>query len=178
MLVYVGVSLLICVNVYIWKQFAACFLWPPIHSNGQAIIFCRCGFLFLSSSFFPCLFSAVTDWCLPYFHTWCGLSANLECRSKMCCTRLTEIPPHHHNRCMALFLGPPGWASARRELLDFMVQRKINRRRHTDHPAGHHSIRTNQCSHPPSPAFFYRPDALPAAQPTVSKHWRQLVHSD
>jgi len=28
--------------------------------------------------------------------------------------------------------------------------------------------------HPP---FFYRPDALPAAQPTVSKHWRQLVHS-
>ena len=28
--------------------------------------------------------------CLPYFHTWCGLSANLECRSEMCCTRLTE----------------------------------------------------------------------------------------
>jgi len=27
--------------------------------------------------------------CLPYFHTWCGLSANLECRSEMCCTRLT-----------------------------------------------------------------------------------------
>jgi len=29
-------------------------------------------------------------WCLPYFHTWCGLSANLECRSQMCCTRLSE----------------------------------------------------------------------------------------
>jgi len=30
--------------------------------------------------------------CLPYFHTWCGLSAilNLECRSEMCCTQLTE----------------------------------------------------------------------------------------
>ena len=27
-------------------------------------------------------------------------------------------------------------------------------------PAPHHSV-------------FYRPDALPAAQPTVSKHWRQ-----
>ena len=26
--------------------------------------------------------------CLPYFDTWCGLSANLECRSEMCCTRL------------------------------------------------------------------------------------------
>jgi len=29
------------------------------------------------------------------------------------------------------------------------VQGKINRGRHRDHPAGHHSIRTNQC--PPSP---------------------------
>jgi len=29
-------------------------------------------------------------------------------------------------------------------------------------PAPHHSV-------------FYRPDALPAAQPTASKHWRQLV---
>jgi len=24
--------------------------------------------------------------CLPYFHTWCGLSANLRCRSETCCT--------------------------------------------------------------------------------------------
>jgi len=23
-----------------------------------------------------------------YFHTWCGLSANLGCRSETCCTRL------------------------------------------------------------------------------------------
>ena len=28
--------------------------------------------------------------CLPYFHTWCGLSANSECRSQTCCARLTE----------------------------------------------------------------------------------------
>jgi len=26
--------------------------------------------------------------CLPYFHTWCGLSANLRCRSETCCTQL------------------------------------------------------------------------------------------
>ena len=25
---------------------------------------------------------------LPYLHTWCGLSANLRCRSETCCTRL------------------------------------------------------------------------------------------
>ena len=27
------------------------------------------------------------------------------------------------------------------------------------------------------PLVFYRPDALPAAQPTASKHWRQYDHS-
>jgi len=52
----------------------------------------------------------------------------------------------------------PGWADARRELLDFMVQGKINKGRHTNHPTGRHSIRTNQCPPPPSP-IFYRPDA-------------------
>jgi len=70
----------------------------------------------------------------------------------------------------ALFPGPPRRAGARRELLDFMMQGKINRGRHT--------IRTNQYPHPPSPHIFYGPDALPAAEPTVSKHWRQPVHSD
>jgi len=51
---------------------------------------------------------------------------------------------YHHNRFTALFPGPPGWAGARRELLDFMVQGEINRGGHADHPAGRHSIRTNQ----------------------------------
>ena len=50
-----------------------------------------------------------------------------------------------------------------------LTEAKINRGKHTDHPAGCYSIRTNQCPPPPSPHFFYRPDALPAAQPTVSK---------
>ena len=63
-------------------------LWPP-YEMGQAIIFLSCGFFFLPS-FFPRLISAVADWMLPYFHTWCGLSANLECRSEMCCTWLAE----------------------------------------------------------------------------------------
>jgi len=49
---------------------------------------------FLSSfflSFFPRLISATVDWMsIPYFHTWCGLSANLTCRSETCCTRLAR----------------------------------------------------------------------------------------
>ena len=49
-----------------------------------------------------------------------------------------------------------------------MVQGEINRGRHTDHPAGRHSIQTYQHPPSPSPHIFYRPDALPAAQPTAS----------
>jgi len=85
-----------------------------------------------------------------------------------------------HNHFTALFPGPPRWAGARRELLDFMVQGKINRSRHTDHPSGRHSNPswlTSAHLHYPLPPFFYRPDALPAVQPTVSKHWmfRQTI---
>jgi len=77
----------------------------------------------------------------------------------------THLPPHH-NRFTALFPGPPGRAGARRELLDFMVQGKINRGRHTDHLAGHHSIRTNQCPPPPSPIFLQA--RCPSCYPTNS----------
>jgi len=99
---------------------------------------------------------------------------------------LNELQNHNHHAVVhksttittilwPFFPGPPGWVGARRELMDFMVQGEINRGRHTDHPAGRHSIRTNQCPPPLSPHIFYRPDALPAAQPTVSKHWSQLA---
>jgi len=72
--------------------------------------------------------------------------------TKMCkfhCNEYTSgvrlLMKYHHNRnhFTALFPGT--------ELLGFMVQGKINRGRHTDHPAGRHSIRTNQCQPPPSP---------------------------
>jgi len=62
----------------------------------MAALCSRCGlYIFVlwfisSSSFFllPRLISVVADWMSTILHTWCGLSANLECRSGMCCTRL------------------------------------------------------------------------------------------
>jgi len=61
-------------------------LWLP-NKIRQAIIFCSCSF-FLHSSFFLSFFLAYSQrseiGCLQYFHTWCGLSANLECRYEMC----------------------------------------------------------------------------------------------
>ena len=56
-------------------------------SNGHAIIFYPVVSIFL---FFPHLISAVGDCSLPYFYTWYGLSANLECMSGMSCTWLSE----------------------------------------------------------------------------------------
>jgi len=44
----------------------------------------------LSSSFFPCLISAVADWMSAILHTLCGLSANFRRRSETRCTRLAE----------------------------------------------------------------------------------------
>jgi len=50
---------------------------------GQTIIFLPCRLFFLFSS--PNLSRRR---CSPYFHAWCGLSANLECMSEMCCMQL------------------------------------------------------------------------------------------
>jgi len=40
-----------------------------------------------SSFFYPHVISAVADWMSTTLYPWCGLSANLECRSEMYCTR-------------------------------------------------------------------------------------------
>ena len=55
--------------------------------------------------------------------------------------------------------------------VDFMVQGKINRGRHIDHPAGCHSIRTNQCPPPPSPHIFT--GLMPFLPPNQQ---RQIIH--
>jgi len=49
------------------------------------------------------------------------------------------------------FSGPPRWAGATKELLDFIVQRKINRGRHTDHPkdATPSGLSSAHLHHPP-----------------------------
>ena len=88
--------------------------WPP-YGIGQTIMFLPCGFFFLPSSFFPSpiLSRRMQIGCLPYLHsTWCGLSANLACRSETCCMRLAEntghkksskmSSAHHRTTCRAI----------------------------------------------------------------------------
>ena len=82
---------------------------------------------------------------------------------------------HTHTRLTAFCPGLPGWAGTRKVKPDWislkqetMIGNGISwpmcksapRSRQITMPAPHHSV-------------FYRPNALPAAQPTASKHWRQ-----
>ena len=88
---------------------------------------------------------------------------------------------HTHTRLTALFPGLPGWAGTRKVKpiwillkqetvsgsgISWAVCKSAPCSRQITPPAPHHSV-------------FYRPDALPVAQPTVSKHWRQKhTHTD
>ena len=84
---------------------------------------------------------------------------------------------HTHTRLTALCPGLPGWAGTRmvKPVWILLKQETVNgsgiswaicksapRSRQITTPALHHSV-------------FYRPDVLPAAQPTASKH-RRLKH--
>jgi len=83
---------------------------------------------------------------------------------------------HTHTHLMALCPGLPRWAGTRKvkpiwillkqEIvsvsgISWNIHKSAPCSRQITTPAPHHSV-------------FYRPDALPAAQPTVSKHWRHI----
>ena len=82
---------------------------------------------------------------------------------------------HTHTRLTALCPWPPGWACTRKVKpiwillkqetvsgsgVSWAICKSAPRSRQITMPVPHHSV-------------FYRSDALPAAQPTASKHWRQ-----
>ena len=90
-------------------------LWPPYVCNMAGHYIFSCGFFLFSFfllSFFPRVISAVADWMSTMLlYKWCGPSANLECRSVICCTRLAgnaepkiiakNSPSWHHRTTMS-----------------------------------------------------------------------------
>jgi len=71
----------------------------------------------------------------------------------------------------ALCLGLPGWAGTRKTNLDFTEARDSEWQWHQlGHMQVCTSLQTDNHSSTPPHTVFYRPDALPAAQPTASKH--------
>jgi len=90
-------------------------------------------------------------------------------RHNICCTYT-----HTHTHLTALCPGLPGWAGTRKatpiwillkqetvsgSVISWAVCKSAPRSRQITTLTPHHSV-------------FYRPDALPAAKPTASKHWR------
>ena len=83
--------LLICMlEIFLptWK-FVCLLIMAALHSRCGHYI-SSFGFFFFFLSFFLACSEPSQIGCLPYFHTWCGLSANLGCRSETCCTQLAE----------------------------------------------------------------------------------------
>ena len=85
-----------------------------------------------------------------------------------------------HPRLTAIFPGLPRWAGTRKAKpiwillkqetvtgsgISWNICKSAPRSRQITMPAPHHSV-------------FYRPDALPATQPTASKHWRQRFYKE
>jgi len=84
----------------------------------------------------------------------------------------THARTHTHTRLTALCPGLPGWAGTRKVKtnLDFTEARDSEWQWHQlDHMQGCTSLQAYNHASTPS-LSFYRPDALPVAQPTVSKH--------
>ena len=86
---------------------------------------------------------------------------------------ICQTHTHTHTRLTALFLTLRGWASTRKVKsikqetvsgsgISWAACKSAPCSRQTTTPAPNHSV-------------FYRPDTLPSAQPTASKHWRQLI---
>jgi len=61
-------------------------LWPPCVADAN-IIFSSCGFFYVSFFSSPNLSDRMST-------IWCGLSANLECRSETCCAQLAANTGH------------------------------------------------------------------------------------
>ena len=81
---------------------------------------------------------------------------------------------HTHN-LTALFPGFPGWAGTRKvKLIWILLKQETASGSGISWAICKSTPRSRQITMPaPQHSVFYRPDVLPADQPTASKHWRQ-----
>ena len=99
-------------------------------------------------------------WQQVYFQLW-----NQRCRSINSDTRLT-----------ALFPGLPRWASTRKvNQSGFYWSKRQWVAMASAGPYASLHLAPDRQPHQHPTSHFHRPDALPAAQPTASKHWRQSI---
>jgi len=89
---------------------------------------------------------------------------------------------HTHTHLTALFPGLPGWAGTRKvkPIWILLKQETVSGRTVSGSGISWAICKTARSSRQitmPAPrhSVFYRQDALPAAQPTASKHWRRSL---
>ena len=84
---------------------------------------------------------------------------------------------HTHARLMALYPGLPRWAGTRKvKPVWISLKQEIVSGSGIVRDICKSAPRSRQVTTPaPRRSVFYRPDAVPAAEPTASKHWRQIV---
>jgi len=79
-------------------------------------------------------------------------------------------PHHNHNRFTAFFPEPPGWAGEReKNFWTLWCKERLTEADITQTIRLGATLSRLTSAHLHHPPLFYRPDALPAAQPTVSK---------
>ena len=115
--------------------------------------------------------------CVCYFQTLCLLTGP----SRLVISQLESVSqngftPPTHTRSVALLSGTTQVSRYQkgRTNPDFTEARDSEWQWHQlDHMQVCTSLQTDNHTSTP-PLCFFRPDALPATQPTVSKHWRQI----
>ena len=80
----------------------------------------------------------------------------------------------YYNHLTASFPGQPGWAGTRKvKPIWILLEQETVSSSGISWAICKSTPRSRQITTPvPHRSVFYRPDALPAAQPTASKHWR------
>ena len=168
-----------------WVWVCECFFWyqptqvVPDQQPLNGCVLCVCVFADLSEVLWARVHGASLSvpgrCCLSMFTDTEGR----DCQADQSTHRRTHVSNryiiHTHTRLTALCPGLPGWAGTRKVKpiwillkqetmsgsgISWAICKSAHRSRQITMPAPHHSV-------------FYRPDALPVAQPAVSKHWRQ-----
>ena len=90
-----------------------------------------------------------------------------------------EANIHTHTRLTALFPGIPRWAGTRKvKRIWILLKQETVSGSGISWATCKSAPRSRQITTPaPHCSVFYRPGALPAAQPTASKHWRRIPWS-
>jgi len=127
--------------------------------------YCHCTFSIVSSKWGAC-----RNWCL-----FSRIINRFVERHKVVTSELLNNT-HRHTHLTALCPGLPGWAGTRKIKPIWILLKQ-----ETVSGSGISCARCKCAPHSrqittPAPyhSDFYRPDALPAAQPTASKHWRDI----